>query len=228
MYKRGDFHVHSTASDGALNPEEIILFAKKRKLDIMALTDHNTIDGLEAAVKYGNIYGVKVIPGLELSTRYKGVRIHILGYFNYSIYENELFIDTIKNIKKGNISNIKKRFSGVLALDRGNKKISIEEGIKMLHYFNAVVVLAHPVLLPRDIFNEIINMDFDGIEAKYYANTEEDTKYFIEVAKSKNIIYTAGSDYHNGYDYYRDHGCIGDVFLEEEEIKKFLYVLNSR
>lgn len=228
MYKRGDFHVHSTASDGALTPEEIVLFAKKRSLDIMALTDHNTIAGTGKAVEYGNINGVKVIPGLELSTRYKGIRIHILGYFNYEIYNNELFIDTINNIKKGNISYIKNRFKDILTLDRGSKKISIEEGIKILKYFNALVVLAHPVLLPRDIFNEVVVMDFDGIEAKYFANTEEDTKYFIEVANKRNIIYTAGSDYHNGYDYYRAHGCIGDIFLEGEEIEKFLKVLNSK
>lgn len=228
MYKRGDFHVHSTASDGALTPEELVLFAKKRNLDIIALTDHNTIAGTGKAVEYGNINGVKVIPGLELSTRYKGIRIHILGYFNYDIYNNELFIDTINNIKKGNISYIKKRFRDILTLDRGSKKISIEEGIKILRYFNALVVLAHPVLLPRDIFNEVVFMDFDGIEAKYFANTDEDTKYFIEVANKRNIIYTAGSDYHNGYDYYRAHGCIGDIFLEEEEIERFLKALNSK
>lgn len=228
MYKRGDFHIHSIASDGALKPEEIILFAKKRNLDIISLTDHNTIAGIEAAVRYGKIHGVKVIPGLELSTRYKGIRIHVLGYFNYDVYKNELFIDTIKNIKKGNIAYIKKRFGDILTLNRGSKKISIEDGIRILKYFNAVVVLAHPVLLPRDIFNEIINLDFDGIEAKYFANTEEDTNYFVEVANKRNMIYTAGSDYHNGYDYYRVHGCIGDVFLDEEEIENFLKVLNSK
>ena len=71
-------------------------------------------------------------------------------------------------------------------------------------------------------------MDFDGLESKYFANTEEDTEYFIEIANKRNMIYTAGSDYHNGYDYYRAHGCIGDVFLEEEEIKRFLERLYSK
>lgn len=227
MYKRGDFHIHSTASDGALKPEEIILFAKKRNLDIIALTDHNTVAGIEAAVRCGRMHGVKVIPGLELSTRYKGIRIHVLGYFNYDIYQNELFIDTIDNIKKGNISYIKNSFKDILALNRASKKISVEEGIKILKYFNAVVVLAHPVLLPRDIFNEVVIKDFDGIEAKYFANTEDETNYFIKVANKRNMIYTAGSDYHNGYDYYRAHGCIGDVFLEEE-IERFLEVLNNK
>ena len=48
------------------------------------------------------------------------------------------------------------------------------------------------------------------------------------LANKRNIIYTAGSDYHNGYDYYRAHGCIGDVFLDGEEIESFLEVLNSK
>ena len=110
MYKKGDFHIHSTASDGTLKPEEIVLFAKKRNLDIIALSDHNTVAGVKGAIRYGEIYNIKVIPALELSTRYMGFRIHILGYFNYDIYNNELFIDTIDNIKKGNISYVKKKF----------------------------------------------------------------------------------------------------------------------
>lgn len=228
MYKKGDFHIHSTASDGTLQAEEIVLFAKKRNLDIIALTDHNTVAGVEDAIRYGDIYNVKVIPSLELSTRYMGFRIHILGYFNYDIYNNELFIDTIDNIKKGNISYVKKRFQGILSLNRGSKKISIEEGISILKYFSGLVVLAHPVLLPKNIFDEVINMDFDGIEAKYFANTEEDTKYFIKVANKRKMIYTAGSDYHTGYDFYRAHGCIGDVFLDENEIERFLYRLYSK
>ena len=89
-------------------------------------------------------------------------------------------------------------------------------------------MLAHPVLLPRNIFNEIILMDFDGIEAKYFSNKEEDTEYFIKVAKERNLIYTAGSDYHVGYDFYRGHGCIGDVYLEEKEIEIFLNKLYGR
>ena len=42
MYTKGDFHIHSTESDGELKPGEIILLAKERKIDIIALTDHNT------------------------------------------------------------------------------------------------------------------------------------------------------------------------------------------
>ena len=69
MYKKGDFHIHSTASDGNCTPSQVVTLAKKRNIDIMALTDHNTTSGLDEAIKRGNDIGIKVIPGVELSTR---------------------------------------------------------------------------------------------------------------------------------------------------------------
>ena len=47
MLEKGDFHVHSTSSDGNLSPTEIVKYAKKRKVDIIALTDHNNVNGIE-------------------------------------------------------------------------------------------------------------------------------------------------------------------------------------
>lgn len=95
MYTKGDFHIHSTESDGELKPGEIILLAKERKIDIIALTDHNTVSGNKQAIKVGKIHGVKVIPGIELSTRYKGNRVHILGYFKDNRDEIKVFLDKL-------------------------------------------------------------------------------------------------------------------------------------
>ena len=65
-------------------------------------------------------------------------------------------------------------------------------------------------------------MNFDGIEAKYFSNTETDTKYFLNIAKEKNIFYTAGSDFHISNEKYRSHGLIGDVYLNSDEISDFI------
>lgn len=75
-----DMHVHTTASDGKLSPQEIIDYAKSKGLAGVGITDHDTIAGLEAAISYGNKKGMIVIPGIELSTEYKDEEIHILGY----------------------------------------------------------------------------------------------------------------------------------------------------
>jgi 3',5'-nucleoside bisphosphate phosphatase len=76
-----DLHTHSNASDGTMPPGDLVRLAKERGLKALALTDHDTIDGLPEAVAAGQEYGVEVIPGVEISARYPGGTMHILGYF---------------------------------------------------------------------------------------------------------------------------------------------------
>lgn len=225
MYKRGDFHIHSKFSDGGLAPDEIVRLAKKRNIDIIAITDHNNTDGIDKAIEEGKRQGVRVIPGVELSTRYNDCRVHILGYFKDDSYKNELFNDILFKVKHKKIKEVRSIFDGAIDFCGYKNKICVKTGIDILRFFGATVILAHPVLLCQKDLYKIINLNFDGIEAKYFKNTDEDTRYFIEFAKKKGIIYTAGSDFHDYIEYYRIHGMIGDVYLNEEEIKKFLRVL---
>ena len=80
MEKIIDLHTHSTASDGSMSPEELVRHAKAIGLSAIALTDHDTVDGIEEAIKEGKRSGVEVIPGIEISVRYKP-EMHILGLF---------------------------------------------------------------------------------------------------------------------------------------------------
>ncbi len=81
MEKKIDLHVHSTASDGRLEPEELIALAVKEGLCAMALTDHDTIDGVKKAKEAADKTGLELIPGVELSTEYKGYEIHVVGLY---------------------------------------------------------------------------------------------------------------------------------------------------
>jgi len=74
-----DLHVHSAASDGSYAPAEVVRQAREGGLKAMALTDHDTIDGVAEAVAEGGRLGVEVIPGVEVSARYPGGTMHILG-----------------------------------------------------------------------------------------------------------------------------------------------------
>ena len=77
-----DFHLHSTISDGRLTPAELVDLAYRNGVRIMALTDHDIVDGLpeafEAASKYPDI---TLVPGIEMSTDIPGNEVHILGHF---------------------------------------------------------------------------------------------------------------------------------------------------
>ena len=74
-----DLHTHSAASDGQYTPSELVRLAKKRGIEVLALTDHDTVDGLEEAVRAGERMGIRVIRGIELSAR-EYPTFHILGY----------------------------------------------------------------------------------------------------------------------------------------------------
>lgn len=74
-----DLHTHSTASDGQYRPAELVELAKKVGIEVLALTDHDTVDGVREAVEAGGALGVRVIPGIEFSAREYNI-FHILGY----------------------------------------------------------------------------------------------------------------------------------------------------
>ncbi|MBQ7918876.1 MAG: PHP domain-containing protein [Lachnospiraceae bacterium] len=95
-----DLHVHSNKSDGTFTPSQLVDYALEKGLSAFALTDHDTVDGLEEAITYAdklrkeNPAVPEVIPGIELSTEYQGKDIHIVGL--YIDYTSEKFLNTLK------------------------------------------------------------------------------------------------------------------------------------
>lgn len=75
-----DLHIHTTASDGTCTPREAVRRASELGLRAIAVTDHDNITGHAEALSAGMDYGVEVVQGIEVSTRY-GVSVHILGYY---------------------------------------------------------------------------------------------------------------------------------------------------
>ncbi len=78
---RVDLHTHSTASDGTLAPAEVVRSAAANGVAALALTDHDCVDGLDAAATEGRRIGVEVISGIEISAEYEPGTMHILGLF---------------------------------------------------------------------------------------------------------------------------------------------------
>lgn len=278
MFKKGDFHSHSNASDGKFAPSMLPHFAKGNSVDIMAITDHDTTAGVEEAVLEGDKIGVKVIRGIELSTLHDNENIHILGFFKDSSYKTEHFQNFLKEMDEYRVYraekivnnlfelyNIKLDYrkilneaDGIVArphlaraiIEAGysyswdyifnnlignncpayipNKKLSVAEGINLLKSVNAMVVLAHPVLIKKTNIEEILSYPFDGIESIYYMNKPEDNIKYNKLAKDYNLIVTAGSDFHGISKSDGSHALeIGAVYLEQKGINLFLDKLNS-
>ncbi|MFH1877009.1 MAG: PHP domain-containing protein [Candidatus Omnitrophota bacterium] len=76
-----DLHIHSTFSDSDSSIENIFSIAKKKNLSCIALTDHDTVDGLSLAREVSTCTGIECIDGIEISAQHGDVEIHVLGYY---------------------------------------------------------------------------------------------------------------------------------------------------
>lgn len=272
MYNKGDFHMHTTSSDGTLRPKDVVKLAKTNGVDIISITDHDNTEGLNEAILEGELLGIRVIPGLELSTDYKGESIHVLAFFKDDSYKNPEFQSFLHEIvlhrverAKTIVINLLKYFNinidyrEVLKLADGavarphiakailnagykfeyeeifqtmlsrtspafipNKKVPVEEGLRMLRGVNAVTVLAHPILIKKSPIEEVLKFDFDGMEARYIQNPEGETERLIAIAKKHGKVITAGTDFHTNDLYDTKHGTVGTTHLNGTEIEEFL------
>lgn len=89
-----DLHTHSTASDGQYTPSELVGLAKKKGIEVLAVTDHDTIDGVAEAAAAGERLDVRVLRGVEFSTD-DYLNLHILGY-NFDPASVQGFLDSLK------------------------------------------------------------------------------------------------------------------------------------
>lgn len=96
-----DLHCHTTASDGIKTPSELIDYAIEKKVGILAVTDHDTVSGLEEAVNYAADKDFVLIPGIEFSIEYQGGSFHLVGLYidhNYTpLIEKTLHLQEVRD-----------------------------------------------------------------------------------------------------------------------------------
>lgn len=127
MMKAIDLHTHSNASDGTYTPSELIDYAVEKNLGAIALTDHDTVDGINEALNRASYYSaqgieIEVIPGIEFSTEYQGKDIHIVGL--YIDKECEYFK---RRIEKFALSRIKRNRQMCQKLREHGMDVTYEE-----------------------------------------------------------------------------------------------------
>lgn len=98
---KADLHTHTKYSDGNLTPNQLIDLSLKSGISIISITDHDNVNGLNEAVRYGKSKGVQVIPGVEISADHDGQEIHILGYF--IDFNNEKLRDYLISMRENRI-----------------------------------------------------------------------------------------------------------------------------
>ena len=145
-----DLHTHSTSSDGTYSPTDVAVLAKQASLSLIALTDHDTMAGVNECFKKGLRLGLFVIPGVEMSCVYEEKEIHILGYLLSTSFSQdkpdipkEIFsdLDFFAKERADRNTEIIKRFKkdGIFIsendLNNGNTKAQITRA----HFSNALI-----------------------------------------------------------------------------------------
>ena len=161
-----DLHMHSYYSDGTMSPREIVEDAKKRNVQLIAITDHNVLDSYTELKEAAEEFGIKVIRGVEIDARFEDIVVHILAY-NFQDNEklfnlvhkakNELLETSIELIKRmeNDYENISSEDYEAYDYDRR------KGGWKGIHY-----------LFDRGITSEL----FEGV--KYYGKYKCGHEYF--------------------------------------------------
>jgi hypothetical protein len=109
-----DLHCHTTASDGTFTPRELVEEAQRRGLLAIAVTDHDSVAGIDEATSKGAEVGVEIVPGLELSTDVDDGEVHILGYFIDR--EDKDLLDLLESQRESRLQRVRKmldRLSGM-------------------------------------------------------------------------------------------------------------------
>lgn len=149
MNIKAEFHCHTTASDGRLTPSKVVELAKERQVELLAITDHDTTEGVEEAIAKGKELGVNVIPGIELTCIHNGESIHILGYFKGEEYKNSHLLNYLSELKNSRleratliVKNLEKYFNIKINL---NRVLEIGEGvIGRPHLAQAIIEAGYP------------------------------------------------------------------------------------
>lgn len=110
-----DLHVHTNVSDGASSPVEVVQYAARINLRCIAITDHDTMDGVDTARVEAELNGVDLLSGVELSTECDGMEVHILGYCINQ--ENSNFKKHLIAFQNARLSRARKIISKLRHLD---------------------------------------------------------------------------------------------------------------
>lgn len=105
-----DLHCHSTCSDGTFTPTELVQIAKEKNLDCLALTDHDTLDGMDELFSAAKSAGLETVTGVEISTSWYNSSLHIIGLFVDPAHNPllEFLANVIKNRDRRNEKMVRK------------------------------------------------------------------------------------------------------------------------
>jgi predicted metal-dependent phosphoesterase TrpH len=158
---KADLHVHSTASDGLLGPVELVSLALRRGVDVLAITDHDSVEGVQAALDASAGTSLTLLPAVELSATRDGRDVHILAYF--VDHTDPVLLARLSDLRGARLRRAERM---VEALGNAGYRLAIEDVLALSgggavgrsHVAQALVHAGHATSVP-DAFERLIGRD---------------------------------------------------------------------
>ena len=179
-----DLHTHSTASDGAYTPTELVQQAARSGIDALALTDHDTTSGLKEAMAAGSESGIQVIAGLEISVSWNKKTIHLIGLnIDPEATALQKGIEGLQEIRADRAIEMGRRLekAGIPGIYQAAKDLAGSGMVTRTHFAHALAGLGLAVDV-RDVFKRYLTPGKPG-----YVNTT-----WAEMGEAINWIKSAG------------------------------------
>lgn len=172
---KADLHIHTTASDGLMSPDEVVRWSKVKRLAAIGITDHDTVKGINSAKDASSKYGVEIVPGIELSTVLEDEEIHVLGY--YIDYKAVWFLDILEKIQNSRFERaerIVRKLNG-LGVDITLEQVKIianDGAIGRPHIARAMISKGY-ISNIKEAFKEYIGKNCPAYVERYKLSSEE-------------------------------------------------------
>ncbi|MEA2080847.1 MAG: PHP domain-containing protein [Pseudomonadota bacterium] len=153
-----DLHSHSTASDGTLDPASLVEKAHSAGVDVLALTDHDTLDGLAAAAQAVSGLDVDLIPGVEISVTWQAMTIHILG-LNVDPHNQTLSdgLQDLQKLRRWRAQEISRKLAdkGIPGALEGARRFRKGKILSRTHFAQYLVAAGYAASV-RDVFKRFL------------------------------------------------------------------------
>ena len=193
MPTRYDLHAHSTASDGSLSPRQLIQRAHAAGVEVMALTDPDTVEGLAEAGRAAREFGLLFVPGVEVSVTWHGVTVHVVGLGVAA--DNEVLgrgLAGLREYRDWRAEEIGRRLArhGIEGALEGALAYSNGRLISRTHFARFLVEKCHAPDL-RAVFRRFLVNGKPGFVAGQWAELEDAVRWIREAGGQAVIAHPA-------------------------------------
>jgi len=179
---RVDLHTHSTASDGELPPADLVRLAIERGLSVIALTDHDSCDGIDVAIEAARGTRLEVIPGVELSCDVSQSEVHMLGYFvDWHDAHFQSMLDKFREVRFGRAEKMTRKLAALgapISFERV-KQIAGDGSIGRPHVAQALLEAGH-VATVTEAFDKYIGRNGPAYVERFRLTPEDAVSLILQ------------------------------------------------